>query len=246
MSRITKNNIKTIICCLMAIALLSTTIILRRGGKPYRTIKINDDEYRQITTTTNVKETESTVNDTAIETTTMVESIVEDTTKPTTTIEGEDTTKHTIEIKMPTLTTKRNFVVFYYDDNEPVYVTAEEYYTICGIVMNEAGADYGSYEGRIAVAQCIRNQIIREKRCGHPYDIATIRSVYGEHTTKTPSDDVRKSVTDVFYNHMVVTKEPIIAWCASGYRGWHNNNAVYVCTYGGNDFYKVYDNHYLY
>ena len=245
MSRITKNNIKTAICFIIAMALLSTAIILR-SGKLHRTPKSKDDEYIQITTTTNVKETESTVNDTAVETTVMVESIVEDTTKPNTKLEEESTTKHTLEIKMPTLTTKRSSVAFYCDDGEPVYISAEEYYIICSIVMNEAGANYGSYEGRIAVAQCIRNQIIREKKCGHPYDIATIRSVYGEHTTMTPSDDVRQAVTDVFYNHIVVTKKPIIAWCASGYRGWHSNNAEYVCSYGGNDFYKLYDSMYYY
>lgn len=136
--------------------------------------------------------------------------------------------------------------VFYYDYEEPVYISTQEYYTICGIVMNEAGAYYGSYEGRVAVAQCIRNQIIREKKCGHSYDIETIRKVYGEHTTKTPSDEVRKAVTDVFYNHVVVTKEPIIAWCATGYESsWHRSQ-VYVCSYGGNSFYRLQDNLYYY
>lgn len=124
---------------------------------------------------------------------------------------------------------------FYYDDNEPVYITAEEYYTICGVVMNETG--YGSYEGCVAVAQCIRNQIIREKRKGNPYDIASIRALYGEHYTRTPNDRVRRAVTDVFYNHIVVTREPIIAWCAGG-SSWHNQQ-ILVCSYDGNNFYKL-------
>lgn len=128
---------------------------------------------------------------------------------------------------------------FYYDDKEPVYITAEEYYTICGIVMNEAGAYYGSYEGRIAVAQSIRNQIIREKKLGHKYDIESVRSTYGLHYTKKPSDEVRRAVTDVFHNHIVVTSEPIIAWCASGKPSdWHKEQ-ILVCSIGGNDFYKL-------
>lgn len=126
-------------------------------------------------------------------------------------------------------------IAFYYNDNEPVYVTAEEYYIICGVVMNETG--YGSYEGCVAVAQSIRNQIIREKHKGNPYDIASIRRTYQEHYTKTPNDLVRKAVTDVFYNHIVVTKEPIIAWC-NGTSSWHSQQR-YICSYDGNNFYAL-------
>lgn len=131
---------------------------------------------------------------------------------------------------------------FYYDDGEPVFITHEEYYTICGVVMNETG--YGSYEGCIAVAQSIRNQIIREKRLGHKYDIETIRSTYGLHYTKKPNEQVRRAVTDVFYNHIVVTREPIIAWCAGG-SSWHDKQ-ILVCSYDGNNFYKIPDSMYLY
>ena len=126
-------------------------------------------------------------------------------------------------------------IAFYYDDGEPVYVTAEEYYIICGVVMNETG--YGSYEGCVAVAQSIRNQIIREKHKGNPYDIASIRRTYQEHYTKTPNDLVHKAVTDVFYNHIVVTKEPIIAWC-NGTSSWHSKQC-YICSYDGNNFYAL-------
>lgn len=146
--------------------------------------------------------------------------------------ETEEITTYTTEIKTSQIESK---VAFYYDDGEPVYVTPEEYYQICGVVMNETG--YGSYEGCVAVAQCIRNQIIREKRKGNPYDIASIRALYGEHYTRTPNDRVRRAVTDVFYNHVVVTKEPIIAWCNGG-SSWHNQQ-IKVCSYDGNDFYKL-------
>ena len=101
--------------------------------------------------------------------------------------------------------------------------------------MNETG--YGSYEGCVAVAQSIRNQIIREKHKGNPYDIASIRQTYQEYYTKKPNDLVRKAVSDVFYNHIVVTKEPIIAWC-NGTSSWHSQQR-YICSYDGNNFYAL-------
>jgi len=124
---------------------------------------------------------------------------------------------------------------FYYDDGEEVYITAAEYEEICGVVMNETG--YGSYEGCVAVAQAIRNQIIRERSLGHAYDVSSVRKTYQEHYTKTPNERVRRAVTDVFYNHIVITTEPIIAWCA-GYSSWHSSQ-VQVCSYDGNSFYKL-------
>ena len=142
-----------------------------------------------------------------------------------------------ISIYIPETTNavESRYEAFYHNDGETVYVLAEEYYTICGVVMNETG--YGSYEGCIAVAQAIRNQIIREKRLGHDYDIESVQSTYGLHYTKKPNDLVRRAVTDVFYNHIVVTDEPIIAWC-SGYSSWHSSQ-IEVCSYDGNTFYKL-------
>lgn len=126
-------------------------------------------------------------------------------------------------------------IAFYYNDNESIHITEEEYYIICGVVMNETGC--GSYEGCVAVAQSIRNQMIREKSKGNPYDIASIRKTYQEHYTKTPNDLVCEAVADVFYNHVVVTKEPIIAWC-NGFSSWHSQQC-YICSYDGNDFYSL-------
>ena len=127
-------------------------------------------------------------------------------------------------------------ITFYYDDGEPVYISAEEYYTICSIVMGEAGM---TYEGSVAVAQSIRNQIIREKKLGHKYDIASIRSTYQLYYDKKPNDTARRAVTDVFHNHIVVTKEPIIAWVSDGYYSeWHSSQ-IKVGSWGGNTFYKL-------
>jgi len=144
----------------------------------------------------------------------------------------DNTTFYTTTAKASEISSK---IAFYYDDGEEAYITAAEYEEICGVVMNETG--YGSYEGCVAVAQAIRNQIIRERELGHAYDIASVRKTYQEHYTKTPNERVRQAVTDVFYNHTVVTTEPIIAWCA-GYSSWHAAQ-VQVCSFDGNDFYKL-------
>ena len=127
-------------------------------------------------------------------------------------------------------------ITFYYNDGEPVYISNEEYYIICSIVMGEAGM---TYEGSVAVAQSIRNQIIREKKLGHHYDIASIRSTYQLYYDKRPNDTARRAVTDVFHNHIVVTKEPIIAWVSDGYySSWHSAQ-IKVGSWGGNTFYKL-------
>ena len=173
------------------------------------------------------------ITDISIYTTeTTTESTTEATEETITESETEEATVYTTKEETSQI---ESTVAFFYDDGEPVYITPEEYYQICGVVMNETG--YGSYEGCVAVAQCIRNQIIREKRKGNPYDIASIRALYGEHYTRTPNDRVRRAVTDVFYNHIVVTKEPIIAWCNGG-SSWHNKQ-ILVCSFDGNDFYKL-------
>lgn len=144
----------------------------------------------------------------------------------------ENTTFYTTTAKASEIGSK---AAFYYDDGEEVYITAYEYNEICGVVMNETG--YGSYEGCVAVAQAIRNQIIRERKLGHAYDVPSVRRTYQEHYTKASNERVRRAVTDVFYNHTVVTTEPIIAWCA-GYSAWHAAQ-VQVCSFDGNDFYKL-------
>ena len=199
----------------LCILLLTITILAGCGMK---TEEENTTEYVEITYTTET-------------TTELTTEATEETTESETTTEA---TTYTTEIKTSQIESILSSVAFFYDDGEPVYVSPEEYYQICGVVMNETG--YGSYEGCVAVAQCIRTQIIREKHKGNPYDIASIRALYGEHYTRTPNDRVRRAVTDVFYNHIVVTTEPIIAWCAGG-SSWHNKQ-ILVCSFDGNDFYK--------
>ena len=158
-----------------------------------------------------------------------------ETTKIESSVQVKTTAKISETSQNPAPTSQINSAAFRYDDGIEVYITAAEYEEICGVVMNETG--YGSYEGCIAVAQAIRNQIIRERKLGHAYDIVSVRKTYQEYYTKAPNERVRRAVTDVFYNHTVVTTEPIIAWCA-GYSAWHASQ-VQVCSFDGNDFYKL-------
>ena len=151
------------------------------------------------------------------------------------TVQVDTTAKISETSQNPAPTSQINSAAFRYDDGIEVYITAAEYEEICGVVMNETG--YGSYEGCIAVAQAIRNQIIRERSLGHAYDVPSVRKTYQEHYAKTPNERVRRAVTDVFYNHIVVTNEPIIAWCNGG-SSWHNQQ-IKVCSFDGNDFYKL-------
>ena len=158
-----------------------------------------------------------------------------ETTKIESTVQVKTMAKISETSQNPTRASQINSAAFRYDDGIEVYITAAEYEEICGVVMNETG--YGSYEGCIAVAQAIRNQIIRERSLGHAYDIVSVRKTYQEYYTKAPNERVRRAVTDVFYNHTVVTTEPIIAWCA-GYSAWHAAQ-IEVCSYDGNVFYKL-------
>ena len=202
-----------------------------------QTVKKSESSQTTVPTSQTVQTTASKRQTT--EPLTEKEAESEKTTTETTVQSNRTKTAPNLTTEEDTTAAQTSTVAFFYDDGEPVYITPEEYYTICGIVMNEAGAYYGSYEGRVAVAQCIRNQIIREKKLGHAYDIETIRATYGLHYTKKPSDEVRRAVTDVFYNHIVVTTEPIIAWCATGSASaWHSQQ-IEVCSYGGNTFYKI-------
>lgn len=177
-------------------------------------------------------EIETTEDNSTVEISTETETAETEPTEAETEAFTENTTFYTTTAKSSEIGSK---IAFYHNDGEEVYITAAEYDEICGVVMNETG--YGSYEGCVAVAQAIRNQIIRERELGHAYDIASVRRTYQEYFTKTPNERARRAVTDVFYNHIVVTTEPIIAWCA-GYSLWHAAQ-IKVCSYDGNEFYKL-------
>lgn len=108
-----------------------------------------------------------------------------------------------------------------------------EYELIASVVMNEAG--YESYEGQIAVAQCIKNACIRENK---PF--SSIRGMYGYTRSKKPNNSVFSAVYDVFENGATVTDEPILFYYNPdyGYSSFHESQ-VYVMTIGGHRFFKL-------
>ncbi len=229
----TKQKRKTVIIAIGAIIftlILVGTII----GLSLRPIK-NDQQI----TTTKETTTEKTTEETTKNTTTSSFYIEPSTTIPPKTDFLSSTSQSITKVPSSKIDNSSfssvSAIAFYYDDGEEVYISDSEYNEICGVVMNETG--YGSYEGCIAVAQAIRTQIIREKSKGNPHDISSVRNTYQEWYTKAPNELVRKAVTDVFYNHIVVTREPILFWC-SGYSSWHSKQ-VYVCSFDGNSFYAL-------
>ena len=221
-------NIYVIVAVTLAVLMAAAVGITMRNYAEY------NEQSRIVTEETETTKNKKSGSETSLTTEKETET---ESTEPSKTETTSATTVYTTETESSQIVSNRSNSVFYYDDGETVYISAEEYYTICGIVMNEGGASWASYEGKIALAQCIRNQIIREKHLAHKYDIESVRATYGEYYTKKPSDEVRRAVTDVFYNHQVVTTEPIIAWCNGG-SPWHDQQ-IAVCSYDGNTFYKL-------
>lgn len=109
-------------------------------------------------------------------------------------------------------------------------LTDEELYLVCGVVMHEAGGE--SYEGKMAVAQCILNNCEREN--ARPADVAwKFAEPYSSWT-----DEVWKAVTAVFFEGQTVTEETILwfyapALCAST---WHESQR-FVMEIGGHRFF---------
>lgn len=125
-----------------------------------------------------------------------------------------------------------------YGTGSIISISQAEYNLICSVVMRETG--YGSYEGCVAVSQCFRNAMIREKNSGNAYDAWSVQRKYGYGGVgRTPNERVKRAVYDVFYNGVTITSEPIICYYAPAlaYSAWHESQ-IYVCSYDGNKFFK--------
>lgn len=173
--------------------------------------------------------------DTSDLTTTKVNTITEQERPPTTAITSEisatektTVTQQETEKETPTTEEFTTCIVFL----PAAWSTDEELYLISSVVMNEAG--YECYDGKIAVAQCIRNACLKENQ---PF--SAIRYKYGYKYTKTPTEEVKKAVNDVFLYGITVTDEPILYYYAPAltYSAWHESQ-VYVMTIGGHKFFK--------
>jgi len=112
------------------------------------------------------------------------------------------------------------------------WTTDAELYLIASVVMNEAGNQ--CYDGKVAVAQCIRNACIKQNK---PF--SQCRYMYGYTKTRTPTEAVQRAVNDVFLSGVTVTSEPILFYYnpAYGYSSFHESQ-VYVMTIQEHRFFK--------
>lgn len=198
------------ICLLIGVALIFYGVRYKK-----HTRNISETMVNEITKVTEMKTT-APITDTSKELTTEFKTSIQ-------------TTSNTITKTQTIPTTSTISTV---PKSNPLAISQAEYDLICSIVMNETG--YGSYEGCVAVAQCFRNAMLREGA-----DAFTVQKKYGYYYTKTPNEQVKRAVYDVFYNSVTVTDEPIICFYAPAikYSAWHESQ-IFVCEYDGNKFFK--------
>lgn len=119
---------------------------------------------------------------------------------------------------------------------EPTWGFDFEY--ICRVVAAEGRGE--SYEGQVAIAQCIWNTA--EKELMTFEEVVNIPNRYAD---PVPSEFVTQSVRDacrnVFLSVDSVTEEPIEYFYSTkdgGYSSWHEDNLVHVMTIGNHKFFK--------
>lgn len=112
------------------------------------------------------------------------------------------------------------------------YLSDYERAELESLVMAEAGAE--SYEGQMAVAQCIIDAC--EKEGKQPSEIA-IMYRYTKHRA-TPNESVKEAVRAVFDRGEVITDAKILYFYAPAlvYSAWHETQ-TYVLTVGGHKFF---------
>lgn len=112
------------------------------------------------------------------------------------------------------------------------YLSDYERAELESLVMAEAGGE--SYEGQMAVAQCIIDAC--EKEGKQPSEIAVMYR-YTKHRP-APSESVKEAVSAVFDRGEVVTEENILYFYAPAivYSEWHETQ-TYVTTIGGHRFF---------
>lgn len=112
------------------------------------------------------------------------------------------------------------------------YLSGYERAELESLVMAEAGAE--SYEGQMAVAQCIIDAC--EKEGKQPSEIA-IMYRYTKHRP-APNESVKEAIRAVFDRGEVVTEAKILYFYAPAivYSAWHESQ-TYVTTIGGHRFF---------
>ena len=112
-------------------------------------------------------------------------------------------------------------------------LTAEERDLVERVVMAEAGGE--SYEGKIAVAQCILNACERDGK--RPCEIV-IDYQYSTDRPE-PTDEVRAAVSDVFDKGETVTEAKILFFYAPArVSSEFHESQTYVMTVGGHRFFE--------
>lgn len=120
---------------------------------------------------------------------------------------------------------------------EPVHELSDyERWVVEAMVMGEAEGE--SYTGKLLVAQCILNAMLKDDIL--PSEVRTKYKYSG--WNENPSDDVKNAVSEVFDYGYQVTEEPILyfyapRWCTSA---WHETQR-FVIEEGGHKFFAQWE-----
>ena len=145
-----------------------------------------------------------------------------------------DTVIDVPEVTFKATTTIYSPVVIPEPESVPAYVlTDAERDTIERVVMAESGGE--SYEGQMAVAQCILNACLKD-------DLRPVEAVeaYGYTSNRVePTESVKAAVEAVFDAGEVAVDANILYFYAPAYctSTWHESQ-VYVTTIGGHRFFE--------
>jgi spore germination cell wall hydrolase CwlJ-like protein len=115
-------------------------------------------------------------------------------------------------------------------------LTDYERWVVECMVMGESGGE--SYDGQIAVAQCILNACLKENL--KPSEIRMKYKYSGWH--ESPTNSVKKAVSAVFDEGYKITDEFILYFYAPKICNskWHESQC-HVITIGGHKFFKEWD-----
>ena len=121
----------------------------------------------------------------------------------------------------------------------PFHLTEYETWFIECVVAGEAAGE--PYEGKVAVAQCYFDAMLKDGLSATEVKSAYGYSGWNENLAKQDPkayDEVKNAVMDVFYGGKFVTDKPILYFYnpAIVYSGWHESQN-YAMTIGGHKFF---------
>ena len=113
-----------------------------------------------------------------------------------------------------------------------------DYEYVCAVVAAECRGE--PYEGKLAVAQCIRTSA--ERKMLTPEEVVKLPNRYADPCTYAPDIElVRDACCDVFVHGISATDEPIEYFYSTvgGFVSeWHENNLEFVMEIGSHRFFK--------